>query len=183
MKTPFVSVIIPVRNEAASIGRALDSILDGDYPAERMEAIVANGMSTDGTREIVAGYAARERRVKLIDNPEKVTPAALNRAIEAARGEVIVRLDAHAAWRTTIISMREVPARNGGQERGGDDADAGQSEGPFSEAILAAMTHRFGVGNSYFRIAGRWDWRSRAGSIQCSADAGGARYSIAWEVQ
>ena len=65
------------------IGPCLDSIVASDYPADRMEVIVADGMSTDGTREMVAGYA----RVTRIDNPERITPVGLNRAIEASRGE------------------------------------------------------------------------------------------------
>src|SRR5262245_30897238 len=93
---PFVSVVIPCRNEARFIERSLDSVLQSDYPAGRIEIVVADGMSSDGTRELVARYATRDARVRLIDNPEKITPAGLNRAIRAAQGNLILRLDAHA---------------------------------------------------------------------------------------
>ena len=75
---PFVSVVIPVRNEHAFIARTLDRMLAQDYPADRMEIIVADGMSDDGTREIVRRYADRRPRIRLIDNPERVTPSGLN---------------------------------------------------------------------------------------------------------
>src|SRR5580704_670992 len=95
-QTPWVSVIVPCRNEVRFITRCLESIRAADYPAGRVEVIVADGMSEDGTRQILAGYAARDARVRWIDNPERITPVGLNRAIDAARGEVILRLDAHA---------------------------------------------------------------------------------------
>jgi glycosyltransferase involved in cell wall biosynthesis len=106
---PFVSVIIPCRNEARFIGACLRSILAGDYPAERMEVTVADGMSTDGTRQIVAGMIAGTGgepagRLRMIDNPERITPCALNRAIVASRGEIVVRMDAHASVAPDYVS-------------------------------------------------------------------------------
>ena len=94
---PFVSVIVPCRNEVSFLARSLDSVLQNDYPRDRMEVLVADGMSTDGTREQILAYAARDTRVRLIDNAALTTPSALNRAIEASRGEVILRVDAHSA--------------------------------------------------------------------------------------
>lgn len=150
---PLVSVIIPARNEAGFIGRALDSILAGDYPAGRMEVIVSDGMSTDGTRERVAEYAARDRRVRMIDNPQRITPAALNRAIDAARGEIIARIDAHAAVAPDYLSRCIKYLESSGADNvGGSMRTLAQASGPFAGAIVAAMSHRFGVGNSYFRI-------------------------------
>lgn len=150
---PFVSVIIPARNEAGFIGRALGSILAGDYPAARMEVIVADGMSTDATRQQIAGHAARDGRVRMIDNPERITPAGLNRAIDAARGEIIARIDAHAAVASDYLSRCvDYLESTGADNVGGAMRTLPQSSGPFSRAIVAALTHRFGVGNSYFRI-------------------------------
>jgi len=77
---PFVSVVIPIRNEEAFIADTLDSILEQDYPADRVEVIVADGMSTDRTRDIVKEYSERHPRLRLIDNPARVTPNALNAA-------------------------------------------------------------------------------------------------------
>ncbi len=151
---PFVSVIIPVRNECGFIGRALDSILLGDYPADRMEVIVADGMSTDGTRQRIAEYSARDRRVRMIDNPERITPTALNRAIDAAGGEIIARVDAHATVAPDYLSCCIHHLEwSGADNVGGPMRTLPQSSGPFSGAIVAALSHRFGVGNSYFRVA------------------------------
>ena len=83
---PLVSVIIPCRNETHSIDQCLDSVLASEYPWDRLEVIVCDGMSEDGTREQVDRYAARDKRVRRIDNPARTTPQALNRAIAAAQG-------------------------------------------------------------------------------------------------
>ena len=93
MELPFISVIIAARNEARFIGPCLDSILASDYPAERMEILVADGMSEDETRELAL---RRAPRVRVIRNAARSTPCGLNLAIERARGEIIVRVDAHA---------------------------------------------------------------------------------------
>jgi len=156
----FVSVIIPCRNEAAFIGPCLDSILDSDYPAGRMEVIVADGMSTDGTRALVERYAARDTRVRLIDNAERITPAGLNRAIEAARGDVIARVDAHARLAADYLSRCIFYLdTTGADNAGGAMRTVAQADGPFAAAIVAALTHPFGVGNSHFRTGSarvRW---------------------------
>ena len=81
---PLVSIVIPCRNERAYIAACLDSILAGDYPRDRLEILVADGQSDDGTREILARYAAGYGCITLLDNPKRNTPAALNVAIRAS---------------------------------------------------------------------------------------------------
>src|SRR5216683_3661441 len=83
---PSVSIVIPCRNEAAFIGECLQSILDGDC-GEPYEVIVADGRSTDGTPDLVRSLAAREVRIRLLDNPGRTAPAGLNVALRAARGK------------------------------------------------------------------------------------------------
>jgi succinoglycan biosynthesis protein ExoA len=157
---PWVSVIVPCRNEASLLGRSLDSILAGDYPAERMEVLVADGKSDDGTRELIARYAARDGRVRRIDNPLCITPAALNRGLQAARGQVIVRVDARATLTPDYISRAvETLQTSGADNVGGAVETIAQDAGPFAGPIVAAITHPFGVGNSYFRTGAagpRW---------------------------
>jgi succinoglycan biosynthesis protein ExoA len=149
---PFVSVIIPCRNEVKFLGRCLDSILRNTYPRERMEVLVADGMSGDGTRELVRAYAARDERVRLIDNPQRITPAALNRAIAAARGEVIVRVDAHSSIGLDYIAKAiHYLATTEASNVGGTMHTIAEGSGPFAEPIRIVLTHRFGVGNSHFR--------------------------------
>src|SRR5947199_4223367 len=93
-----ISIVIPCRNEAACIAEALDSVLAQDLDGIEWEVIVADGMSDDGAREILARYAAREPRIRIIDNPARAVPAGLNAAIRRARGEIILRMDAHTAY-------------------------------------------------------------------------------------
>jgi succinoglycan biosynthesis protein ExoA len=157
---PYVSVLIPCRNEAVFLAACLDSILAGDYPADRMEVLVADGMSEDGTREIIGEYALRDTRVRLLDNPRRTTPAALNRAIGEARGEVLARIDAHASVAPDYLSRCVGCLESSGADNvGGSMRTVARTRGPFADAIVAALTHRFGVGNSHFRIGSaepRW---------------------------
>jgi succinoglycan biosynthesis protein ExoA len=149
---PFISVIVPCRNEAAYLGACLDSILDCGYPGDRMEVLVADGMSRDGTRELARSYAARDGRVRCIDNPLRITPAALNRGIEEARGEVIVRLDAHSTIAPGYLARAvECLESSGAANVGGVMHTVTRDRGPFAEPIRLALSSRFGVGNSHFR--------------------------------
>jgi len=148
----MVSVIIPCRNEAQSIGRCLDSVLASDYPRERMEVIVADGMSRDGTRKRIDRYAARDRRVRRIDNPARTTPHGLNRAIVAARGELILRLDAHAGIAPDYIARAVRGLESWGADCvGGAMRTVAAGPGAFAEAIRIGLSQRFGVGNAHFR--------------------------------
>jgi glycosyltransferase involved in cell wall biosynthesis len=92
---PHVSVILPIRNEAPFIEEALRAVLNQDYPSELIEVVVADGMSEDGTREIVRELAGQDPRLRVVDNPKQITPAGLNLAIRASRGAVIMRVDGH----------------------------------------------------------------------------------------
>ena len=94
---PFVTVIMPVRNEAAFIARSLGAVLAQDYPAERMEILVSDGMSDDGTREVVqeTGAAHVEHTIRLLDNPGRIVPTGINSALLEGRGEIIGRGDGH----------------------------------------------------------------------------------------
>jgi succinoglycan biosynthesis protein ExoA len=153
---PFVSVLVPCRNEAAFIERSLSSILTSDYPPASLEVIVADGRSTDGTRELlskmVQGIAHSDRRLRVIDNPEGLTPVALNRAIAAARGEILLRFDGHAVMPPGYIRRTvDLLVSSGADNAGGSIRTLAQSDGFFSAAIALALTSRFGVGDSSFR--------------------------------
>ena len=147
---PFVTVVMPVRNEANYIARSLTSVIEQDYPAERMEIIVADGMSTDSTREIVKLFQARVANIRLIDNPGKIAPTGLNRATESAQGEIIARVDGHCEiapdyLRRAIehLQTEQVDGVGGPIETIGETATA--------QVIAAAMSSAFGVGDSAFR--------------------------------
>lgn len=148
-----VSVVIPCRNEERYIGTCLDGIIAGDFPLERLEILVVDGMSDDGTRDQVRSYAERYSVVRMLDNPKKVTPAAMNVGIKNARGNVIVRVDAHAAYpRDYISKLLSWMQRTRADNVGGTQIARPGGDGRMAAAIAIAMSHPFGVGNSYFRI-------------------------------
>ena len=101
---PVVSVIAPCRNEAAFIEKAVATILENDYPSQLIEVLVVDGMSTDGTREIVQRIAEQDSRVRLLNNERKIVPSAMNIGIRASRGEYIVRVDCHSTFAPDYIS-------------------------------------------------------------------------------
>lgn len=149
---PLVSVILPVRNEEGFIARTLDQILAQDYPAERMEIIVADGMSDDRTREILTDYMARHPQVRVVDNPERITPVGLNVAIAAARGDIVTRIDGHCEVagdfiRQNVALLAEHPEA---WVTGGPIVHAGKNA--FGEAVAIAMSHPAGVGMATHRF-------------------------------
>src|SRR5260370_32377166 len=92
---PFISVIVPVRNEAAFIRRTLAQLLSQRYPHDRFEVLVADGASTDATRDIVTALVLEHANLRLIDNPRRWSSAGRNAAVRAARGDVVVLVDGH----------------------------------------------------------------------------------------
>ena len=151
--TPFVTVVMPVRDEGGFIDRSLGAVLGQDWPADRMEVLVADGRSTDGTREAIEAWAARDARVALIDNPEGIVPTGLNRAIARAQGSVVVRIDGHAVvpddYLTRCLALLEA---SGADCAGGIIETIG--EGAEGRAIAVAQSSPFGVGNATFRTGG-----------------------------
>jgi len=101
---PAVSVVIPCRNEERYIGPCLDSLLECDYPLDRLEVLVVDGMSDDRTRDIVRQYAADHSFIRLVDNPKRITPCAMNAGVLAALGDVIMPMGAHAVYTQRYIS-------------------------------------------------------------------------------
>lgn len=147
---PFVSVVLPVRNEAGFIARSLEAVLAQDYPAEHMEVIVSDGMSTDGTRDIVQSFCARHPNVRLIDNPGRIVPTGLNAALAQARGEIIVRVDGHCEIAPDYASRCvQHLMRDGVDAVGGPLETVGQTA--LAQAIAIGMSSTFGVGGSAFR--------------------------------
>ncbi len=150
---PKVSIVIPCRNEQKFIGECLDSIIANDYPKDWLEVLVVDGMSEDGTREILQDYANRHTFITLLDNPNKVTPAALNIGISNAKSQIIMRMDAHAVYPVNYISgLINWLTKGGADNVGGVCRTLPSDETPMANAIATALSHPFGVGNAYFRI-------------------------------
>ncbi|HOS43238.1 MAG TPA: glycosyltransferase family 2 protein, partial [Armatimonadota bacterium] len=129
------------------------SLLRGGYPAARWEIILADGMSTDGTREIIARVAADAAvPIYIADNPRGTIPHALNLAIAGARGEIIIRADAHARYpREYVARCVRTLRRQGADNVGGPVTTAPGADTVMARAIALALSHPFGVGNSAFR--------------------------------
>lgn len=147
-----LSVIIPCRNESKYISKCIDSIVNQDFPKSDLEVFIVDGMSTDGTRDIIAEYCAKYDYIHLIDNEKHYVPHALNLGIKRAVGEMIMRLDVHTTYDTNYISvlvrkLKELDADNVGCVCRTDVL----SKTPKSLAIKAVLSSRFGVGNSDFR--------------------------------
>ena len=155
-RVPTVSVIVPCRDEERYIARCLDSIAATDYPRERLEVLAVDGVSEDRTRAIVADYGARYPFIRLLDNPGRIPPTAVNTGIRAARGEILVRVDAHGVYPPNYI-----PALVAALEQTGADSVGGvlvtlpANDTAIAQGIAIAMSHPFGVGNSYFRVGVR----------------------------
>jgi succinoglycan biosynthesis protein ExoA len=145
---PLVSVVIPMRNEAAHISACIDSLLAQDYPSDRVEVIVVDGESDDTSMEVLRAYGDR---LRIFRNPSRIVPTAMNIGIRAARGDIIARLDAHTLLATDYLRVGvETLQRSGADNVGGPMCSIGG--GPVGDAIALAMASRFGIG-AYFHFA------------------------------
>ena len=150
----MVTLIVPIRNERHRLRGCLASILAQDYPLDRVDVLLLDGQSTDGTQEIAREIIEANPSVSitLIDNPRRVPAAAMNIGIRRARGPYILRLDAHCEAAPDFIRKTlEVLDRTGAACVGACVTSVG--EGRTARAIALAMGSPFGVGNSHFRFA------------------------------
>lgn len=149
-----VSIIVPCYNEKNHIHLLLDAIYAQTFPRTRMEVVIADGMSTDGTREIVFEWTKlhQDLRLKLVDNEKQIIPAAINRAIENASNDVIIRLDAHShpypdyVTRTVSALEAEVADNVGGLWEIKPGAETW-----IARSISLAASHPIGVGDALYR--------------------------------
>lgn len=153
MNIHTVSIICPVFNEEKYIEACIVSILEQDYPKEAMEVLFIDGNSTDNSTGIIKRYTTQYSFLKLLNNPERIVPYALNKGLEAAKGEVIMRLDAHCTYPTNYISelvryLYQLNADNVGGVWNTQPA----KDTPICQAIAFASSHPFGVGGSMHKI-------------------------------
>lgn len=147
MVSKLVSVIVPCLNEERHIAECLESIVANDYPKEKLEILVVDGMSKDKTREIVAKFPAR-----LFDNPKITTPAAMNEGIANAKGDIIIKMDAHSLYAKDYISKCVEHLQESGADNVGGVLEAIPSANTLmAKAIAISLSHPFGAGGSYFR--------------------------------
>ena len=149
-----VSVIVPCYNEQSTIRLLLEALHEQTFPRAEMEVIVADGLSTDGTRDAIAAFQKEfsELSVRVVENTNRSIPAALNRAIEAARGEIIIRMDAHSKpYPDYVANSVSALSKGSGENVGGVWEIRPGAETWIAKSIAAAAAHPLGVGDALYR--------------------------------
>lgn len=157
MSRPKVAIIIPCFNESQTILALLDAIRGQSYPMDLMEIVVADGMSTDGSRRLAESYARAhpELDLRVIDNPGRGIPAALNRAIGLSKAGLIVRLDAHSVPSSSYVERcLKVSEQTGAANVGGVWDVQPSAHSLIARGIAAAASHPLGAGDARYRIGG-----------------------------
>ena len=148
----MLTIICPIYNEEKYIAKCIESIMLQDYPKDDLEVLFVDGMSTDRTREIIASYLPQCPYLSVLDNPDRIVPYAMNKGITEAKGDIIMRLDAHSTYASNYFSaitsrLKEYDAENVGCVCRTDVLN----KTPKTLAIREVLSNKFGVGNSAFR--------------------------------
>jgi succinoglycan biosynthesis protein ExoA len=145
-----VSVVVPCRNEIRHISAFLDSVFSQELGGIEMEVLIADGMSEDGTRQVLAEFEKKFPALRIMDNPEKIVSTGCNRAIRKARGEIIIRMDVHTLYAPDYVrSCVEVLNETGAGSVGGPALT--RADGYVAEAIAHAFHIRFASGGAKYR--------------------------------
>ena len=147
----MVSIILPIRNEAKRLKQTLESIFNQNNINQGIEILIADGMSDDGTREIIEEYIKTNGNIQLIDNPEYLVSTGFNRALSTARGDFITRVDGHSEIEHDFIknSLKLFETVDADCVGG---AIQHVASGIIGNAIRISQTSRFGVGVVPFRL-------------------------------
>lgn len=149
---PLVSIVMPAFNEEAYIEACLRSIQRQDYPRDRIEILIADGRSTDRTRECIAEVAADDPRITVVDNPDRLQAPGLNLLIAKAKGDVIVRMDVHCEYAPTYVSQCvAVLHATGAVNVGG--AQRPKARTRFQHVLSSVLSSPLAVGGAKYRDA------------------------------
>jgi len=150
---PFVSLLVPCWNEEKFIGQCLDSLIAQDYPKESLEILVIDGMSEDNTRNILQHYAEKYSFIKVLDNPKIVPPAAFNKGVANAKGDLIALISAHSIYPKDYISKCvKYIQRYDADNVGGILNIIPRCNSLIANAIADSVSHPFASGNSYVKV-------------------------------
>ncbi len=148
-----VAIIIPCLNEEAFIGPCLDSILNNGYPLEVLDIVIIDGLSTDRTRAIVRQYQEKYSCVRMIDNPGAVKPKGLNLGIRESKGDVVIRIDAHAIYEQGYIEKAVYYLYNyDATSVGGVRVNLPRSDTFVAKCLAHALSNPFAVGNAWYNL-------------------------------
>jgi glycosyltransferase involved in cell wall biosynthesis len=143
------SVLVPVLNEEAHIERAIGAVLAQSFERE-LEVLVVDGGSDDRTQEILERLAREDPRVRVLSNPQRLIPNALNIGLHRARGEYIARMDAHTYYPPDYIARAVERFEAGGVECvSGPQLPHGEDR--WSRRVALALSTRLGIGGASFR--------------------------------
>jgi succinoglycan biosynthesis protein ExoA len=147
---PFVTVAIPCLDEEAYIQECIHAVVGQRWPQDRLEILVADGMSVDATREMLGRLAAADARIRLVDNPGRNQAAGLNECIRRARGEVIIRMDVHADYAVDFVEKCVAELERTGADNVGGAARP-RAKTFFQRCVSAALRSPLGIGGSKYR--------------------------------
>lgn len=154
-KHPFITVIIVMRNEEKYIRKCLESVINQDYPKDKFEIIVVDGESDDRSIEIIEEYA-KDNDIKIIINKKRILAAGWNIGIKAAKGEIVIRPDAHSYIERDFINKNvETLINHPDAICVGGKIESISLDGTMAKSITNVLSSPFGVGNSYFRIGSK----------------------------
>lgn len=147
---PFVSILIPIRNEEASIEACIESVRKQSYPEELIEILIADGMSDDRTRAKISEKMESDERIQLYDNPGRIVPTGMNILLRQVKGEIIIRVDGHCLIASDYVERCVNHLSKDGIVAVGGPMQTIESSAT-GKAISLAQSSKFGVGNSSFR--------------------------------
>lgn len=152
MSDPSVTVVVPVRNEAKHIEDCVRALLDQHELPSRYEIIVVDGESDDGTRDILDRLAAADSRLRILSNPKRIVPTALNVGIRSSTGDIIIRVDGHTIVAPDFVrqNLQLLDEHPEAWSVGGPIAHRGSSDR--ARGIAAAMSSPVGVGGASHRF-------------------------------
>lgn len=158
---PFISVVVPIRNEGSRLAEVLDTILNQDYPRERLEILCVDGDSDDDSAAVIDGLRREFPHLRRLSNPDRIAPCGFNVGIRAAKGDYVAILGAHAQYAPNYLSASmDAILETGADMAGGLLRTVPGGTGVVALSIGHVLTHRFGVGGSEFRVdeetPGKW---------------------------